>query len=272
MNDRPMPPEGCVDPGRGQALEAYLEGRLAADEEAVFEEHYFRCAACLETIRIRQALPAVLETTPAPGSTRSRWRPAFFRSDRIRGGLAVAATIALVLLAYPAFLGLRRLPRAADEARTLADENARLRAELERTRDTFERQLADLRESSEWTGAVPLVILGRRFRGGVEADETLALRPGQPHAPLALVPVVPDRAADADPFRFELSLKDGRVVWALDMHASEIRRAVRGTTVVTFLVPAALLPPGAHELRLRELQPPDAEPLLEIRFRVERAD
>jgi hypothetical protein len=272
MNDRPRPPAGCVDPARGEALEAYLDRRLTAEEEAVFEEHYFACAACLETIRIRQALPAVLETALEPEPAGPGWRAGLRLPDRIRGGLAVAATIALVLLAYPAFLGLRRLPRAADEARTLADENARLRDELERTRDTFERRLADLRESSEWTGTVPLVILGRRLRGGVEVDETLAIRTGQPHVPLAVVPIVPDRAADGDPFRFELSLDDGRVVWALDMRASEVRRAVRDTTVVTFLVPASVLPPGAHELRLRELQPPEAEPLLEIRFRVERAD
>jgi hypothetical protein len=62
------------------------------------------------------------------------------------------------------------------------------------------------------------------------------------------------------------------VIWSLERRTSEIRSDLRAGPVVTFLIPTAVLPAGADALRLSERMPPDPEPLLEARFRVERAD
>lgn len=63
------PPQGCLDPARGRLLERYLDGELSEAERDRFEEHFFACPACLEELRLRQALPEALQQMPARG----RW-------------------------------------------------------------------------------------------------------------------------------------------------------------------------------------------------------
>src|SRR5262245_43566307 len=94
---------GCRDPEQGQALEAYAERALSPSQEAAFEGHYFRCPACLDEIRLRQAVPEALRQPASYEGHFATWS-------------SLAAGIAALLLAYPAYLGLVELPVAIDGA------------------------------------------------------------------------------------------------------------------------------------------------------------
>jgi tetratricopeptide (TPR) repeat protein len=80
-------------------VERYVQGALAEDERAAFEDHYFECATCLERLEAMQALPEAL--------ARRRIAPAAAIRPR-RMGSAVAA---LSTLAAAAVLWVTLAPR-----------------------------------------------------------------------------------------------------------------------------------------------------------------
>ncbi|MEO8076242.1 MAG: tetratricopeptide repeat protein [Acidobacteriota bacterium] len=72
----PMMPECSVLP---ESVERYVSGDMADDEQALFEEHFFSCDACLARVQglqaLQHALPATATAPAAPGRSwaRSRW-------------------------------------------------------------------------------------------------------------------------------------------------------------------------------------------------------
>jgi hypothetical protein len=93
-----------------------------------------------------------------------------------------------------------------------------------------------------------------------EADqETYIMFPGQQAFVVACQVTVPRDAADSDRFRFEIGPVGGPAVWSDEVTAAEMRAHLSKSEVVTLLVPAAVLSPGRHELRLLDAgrpQPP----------------
>jgi hypothetical protein len=77
-------PEGCSAPDLGCLLEDYLANELPEDKLAVFEEHYFGCAACLEAIRVRQSGPHAL----------AQWRKILKTRMRYRAGIGIVVVVA----------------------------------------------------------------------------------------------------------------------------------------------------------------------------------
>ena len=79
----------CEDVERHELAERYVLGRLEKDQQKAFENHYFRCSACLERLRIvEEACHALAVDAPRPRA--GRWR-------YIAAGLAAAAALVLAL-------------------------------------------------------------------------------------------------------------------------------------------------------------------------------
>jgi cytoskeletal protein RodZ len=52
------------------AAERYVLGQMTEAEQSVFEEHYFACDDCFETVRALQDLQTVLRTSPSPHASK----------------------------------------------------------------------------------------------------------------------------------------------------------------------------------------------------------
>jgi len=241
---------GCIDPAQGSALEAYLERRLDPDQEGDFEDHFSRCPACLEEIRLRQALPAALRETRAGRHGPARW-------------LIAVGAIAAILLVYTSYLGFVELPNVRGRVAALSDNPASMKTTLD--------ELKVYNEESRWTGTVSVVFLTGPARGGQAAPATINIRPGQPFVPLAVVPVLPQAAKPEVRFLFQIRDAGGKTDWELEMNAAEIIRDLEAAKVVTFLIPTRNLPDGRHELMLLGAAGPTSEPVWRTSFQVKTA-
>ena len=103
MNDDLFPaehleaPAGCTSPELGRKLDPYLAGKLSASDEQAFEDHYFECAACLEGLRLRQAVKGALaearSSDPVPTRVTAAASPRRKVVWALAGSLALAATV-----------------------------------------------------------------------------------------------------------------------------------------------------------------------------------
>jgi len=118
-----------------------------------------------------------------------------------------------------------------------------------------------------WTGPVQLLLLGSPLRGQ-GALATFRIEPDQPFALIAVQPALPGSAADSERYRFLIRRETGEVAWVSELDASQIRRHLETTEVVTFAVPSADLKPGRYEMRMLPRDRPDGGPLLEIPFAI----
>jgi len=99
---------GRID--REDKIDAYLGGRLSADERAILERHLFECPHCLEELRSLRAVQAELWEQGSPaGSVASQEYPVRTR----RWAFASAAALALVMIGAALWWKLGRLPGGA---------------------------------------------------------------------------------------------------------------------------------------------------------------
>jgi hypothetical protein len=248
MSEQRQAVPGCSDPERGSHLEAYLEHALAPEEEGRFEDHYFRCAACLDEIRLRQALPAALHEASSGRRRAQLW-------------FASAGAAAAVLLVYTSYLGFVELPGVARQEGVLRDEVSELKTSLQ--------GLNANRDPRRWTGPVSFVVLTGPARAAGARPARVRLHAGQPFIPLGAVPALPPAVMPGDRFTFQISAAGGEVAWALDMTAQEITQALEADRIVTFLIPAASLAEGEYRVALLPGGGRTAKPSWETVFRVE---
>ncbi len=256
------------------AVVSFALGGLSGAGSAAVAEHVASCAACAaEVDAVRraeaesreEALAGDIRRDPG-GRAREGTRPApRATSRRAWGALAAAAAGLAALLAYPAYLGLVRLPvvesRSADVARetqSLATRVGALEGELGAARDALARV-------REWGGATPLHLLSAAMRGGEEA-RTVRVDPAQPVVALAVeLGALPESAA-ATPVRFVITRADGGAAFAADLAAADVRRELREAGVVLLLVPSARLAPGSYRLAVTLGPEAEARRLLELGF------
>jgi hypothetical protein len=241
---------GCSDPGKGAVLESYLEHRLAPEEEAEFEDHYFRCAACLEELRLRQTLPAALRGVDSARRHRQIW-------------LSFAGAAAAALLVYTSYLGFVELPAVTVHAGELKNEVSDLKTSL--------LELNSYRDARRWTGPVSLVVLTGPARAAGAEAATVRLVAGQPFVPLAVVPSLPPAVKPGDQFTFQIRDAGGEIAWSSSMTGQEIARVLAADRLVTFLIPAEGLMQGEHKFTLVHAADQSAKPAWETAFRVETA-
>ncbi|MGH9869926.1 MAG: zf-HC2 domain-containing protein [Candidatus Polarisedimenticolia bacterium] len=76
------------------------------------------------------------------------------------------------------------------------------------------------------------------------------LSPAQQTVVVSWPAAIPDDAPQDERFLFEIGRPGVPASWSLELSAAEIRRHLEATEVVTFLLPAGVLPPGRYEARV----------------------
>lgn len=229
-------PTGDVDPDHPFADEivAYAldPGTLHDGDRDWIRTHVRRCRTCAED------LERVVETERRMASddldakrTVRRWRPT-------ASAYAIAASLLVALLAYPAYLGLTGAGRSSAGSRA-------------------------------WTGPFDLPVVGSALRGD-SGTHDLILEPEVPFVALGVDVRVPADLRDSDRLRFRIVAETAppRDVVAIEMAVEEARRHVRSTGVVTLAVATTRLEAGAHALVVDVASRPDLPRLLESRLNV----
>lgn len=220
--------------------------------------HLLVCPSCSEEVTLardaeRASRPRVLhfpfgrvlELSPA-------WHP----------GLAagMAAGLVLAVLAYPAYLGLNRVPELTREAGEL--QKARVSAEAKAR--TLTSRLAEAQERlgrvQNWVGPVQWLFLTGPRRGERPIPQ-LRLASGQPFVLVAVQASVPAGAAGLSVFRAEIRNVDGRVAWRSELTAAQMRESLDLASVIALPVPASALAPGPYKLTIASAEASSGEPL-----------
>jgi hypothetical protein len=223
---------------RPRAIVRYALEQDATESTArkSLEEHLRSCASCADEIaRVRRAEDSVLrqtDTRAAPPRTVEPFRrlPA--------GWLAVAAVLLLTALAYPAYLGIFKLP-------AVVANNTRLTESL---RDPE----GDATRVETWSGAVRLHLVSSPRRDATQADRPLfVIGTGDPYLVLGVEVDLPTALADSETVRVELADEGGKVTASIEMAAGDVRRAVEESGVLTWLVPVTRIHTGPWALSVR---------------------
>jgi hypothetical protein len=248
----------CDDPAQTKRARDYVLGRLAEDDQQAFEDHLAGCHACADQVlRYTQGLERISaqalqagSSTGWPGGFLDVWRPAL--------PAAIAAGMVILVLGYPAFLGLYRLPRVESQPRTLSRAAADARARLE-----------EQPRQATHRGFVGVHFLTRPARGGAGV-ETIVISAGQPTVYIG-VPLDPfDIPSGDDTYRFEVG-SAGRTVWSSVLTGAKVRAYLDSEQGAVILVsPACDLPAGDYELTVRRGDGPGSEVIFGKRFAVAR--
>jgi hypothetical protein len=220
------------------ALLTLEPGALSLEETARLGAHLRACPACAAERDLIRA-----SARPAP----LRALAAFFAEPGAHGRwLRPALAVALVLLLWPAWLGVVEYPRAKRAA--------------EQARAAAERAAAVPAPAAEWNGGgAGVLILSGPMRGGAASLPESRLRPGQP----GLSVVLDHRLETEGSLRIVLRDAGGREVWSADATARELWDEHSGLT--SLMVPARVLPPGAYALAIGPVAGP---PEFQARFRI----
>jgi len=230
-------------------VEAYVRRKLAPEDCAAFEEHYFECGKCFDEVQLVEKFVAgvkhaartgLLESDPTP-DRRSWWMPAF----------AFAAASAVVFASVLAFVVWVRQP-----AREAQLQEALSQARASQARITELEQRAALDAAPE--ANVPVVIL----TASRSADSPNQVQLGSESRRALLwidIPVQPPGTR----FGLIISTPDGRS--AKTIH--DLERNSSGALAAG--LPAADLPAGSYHVRMFSERSP-GQTIAEYRLNVER--
>ena len=230
-----------------EQIVAFAENREQLDAQLTksISDHLARCDACADQTKRTRRVFESIRKRPEPVLRGVAEQAPWSRSVSRWGALAAAALVAM--LAYPAFLGLVRLPSARVSAQAAE---------------------ADLERLQDWSGPLALNVLPRSLREG--AVPTVTVGPDQPFAAIALELLVPRGVLDTEILRISIHGSDGDAVWSLELTASRLRSDIAEWGVVTLLVSSERLQPGRHLLDVVRVDHPDEDPLLRVAFDVDR--
>jgi anti-sigma factor RsiW len=191
-------------------------------------------------IRIHErACPTcALEVRRAREADASAWRRSFeawfARPSLAAGRLAPALAVLLLLLAYPAYLGIFELPRARDR-RSAAMPPAVLDVPIRPP-------------VTGMGGAARALVLEGATRGGSETP-SVQVAPDQTFLPILLdMDLSHDSAGDS--LRVSILRADGTTAWARSLTVGSLWDS--GTRTGTLLIPSGLLGPGAYDAQVRQ--------------------
>ncbi len=246
-----------------EGLERYgatlLDGHPSSDELATFAlaydelateqlgrvgDHVRRCSRCATDVEL------VRRASPAAGSRRQLVLPpaaAWARTLRSAAAIGVAAAL---VLAYPAYRGMVRLPVLERDHRQTAHELESVRAHLRALESSPAISGGEDVRATGWSGPAALLFLSDTRRGGA-ATPAVTLRPGQPFLPV-LVDYQPPEVTAQTPLWLSLARAgDGVQLWTHRTTWSQVWDAPIQAMIL--LLPARLLPPGAYRLEIRLL-------------------
>jgi hypothetical protein len=234
-------------------VEAYVRRKLAPEDSAAFEEHYFQCGKCFDEVQLVEKFVAgvkhaartgLLDPEPRP-ERRSWWMPAF----------AFAAASAVVFACVLAFVVLVRQP--AREAQ-LQEALSQARASQARIAELDQRAALDAGPEAN----VPVVILtASRSADAPGADGSNTVQLGAESRRALLWIDVPSQPPGTR-FGLTISTADGR--FSKTIH--DLERNSSGALAAS--LPAADLPAGAYHVRLFHEKSP-GQTIAEYRLNVE---
>jgi len=281
-----------------EEIPAYIARRLEGDTLRALEAHLADCPECTEKVRTGRALVSAMRAggeelfAGHPDETTLR-EYAFGKSGadagKIARHLATCASCELEVSAWKlreestrrglAPPGLRAPARAAPSARfhplslaagLLVGVGAVLLLRPEFSpRAGAPAVTTPGAPALEWHGAAQLIVLTSPLRGEALLP-AYRLDGNRPFVLFAVQPALADGAPDDATYRFEILGSGPSAIWSSDLTASEIRRHLEVSQVVTFPVPSHLLPPGRYTFQLGGREAAQAQPLLEIHFEVIR--
>jgi putative zinc finger protein len=259
-------------------VERYLMGRLAPEEEELFEEHLLECADCRRQVEWEEDFQGSLHTVAAEEVSRTVVRVGLLAwIARHRGWLLAAAVLLLAVLPIAGLL--REQGRLSDQiARLEAAASQRnpqpiptptpagpdpqrqaLEAELRTERDARTRLAEQIVRLTQPQVNTPIFSLGL-VRGSEQAATRIDL--GRDPEWIVLSVELPAEAAPS--YRAALTTGD-RTVWK----GAGLKSGADGTVAIALY--STLLEPGLYKLRLEAV---DAQghgsPAGEIPFRVAR--
>ncbi len=231
-----------------EILDRYLAGRLSAEEEALFEEHLFECADCLEKARWGEELRRGLREVVAEDAVRTttalgllawlrRRRPAQLVS------LAGLVTVALALVVVLPAIALRQrleLRRLQEETREAARNAGAASGGLARPVSDF------------------LVVSLGVVRGAGSREVELRSNPEKAAVLLSLEL----ETVGAASYRVTLGDQAGQVLW----RGEDLEPNLYGTLLVA--LPSTFLAPGRYRITVEGLTAGGVEPAGEVRLRV----
>lgn len=219
----------------------------AAPDRSVLEEHLAGCSRCRDEVERVRRVDASLRHDPRGGNGAG----GRFRRISLRGStLAWAAAVAAAVLAYPAYLGLVRLPEVAERAALVAEERSDLASEVARLQ--------------RWSGVTDLQVVGGALRGAGGAPEIVA-RAGRPFVVLGIQMVVPSGVPDEAELQCRLIDASGSTRAEIRLEAREARERIRSPGVITWLLSSARLDEGMYTLRI---EGPESLVIFEVPVRV----
>ncbi|MCG8462757.1 MAG: zf-HC2 domain-containing protein [Holophagales bacterium] len=225
-------------------LDRYVVGDLPPEEEALFEEHLFECASCLEHVEQAEALRSGLRDAAVEDAVRG----AVAREVAVRGIAArlrsrMARTAAIVAVALARGLLTVTVARQNQELDALA-------AAIERPPSIPSRFEAPI--AGFLTVSLGLV---RDLEEGA-----LELRP-EPGTPLLLSLELP--TVDVETYRVEILAETGEAVWGDAGLAPNLYDSL------AVALPAGYLAPGTYRIRVAPESPDrDDAPGGEVRLRI----
>lgn len=258
----------CSDPAVAARAREYVLENLSEPDRDRFENHLAGCRGCAgEVLRLEQSLVRLgNDARSEPSVAWSRWgaSPAL--------PAAVAAAAVLLILGYPAFLGISRLPKLERELRALSERQnqalAALESQLEATRQDSQARIAELARAASG-GIVQAHYLSRPLRGGAPV-ETIRIAPDEAVVLIGVEMEPPDALQETGTFRFEVTSAD-RTVWSGGLTGEEVKRHLDSPQGAILLrIPAADLPEGDYVLKVDRMMTSRTETVLLKRFRVSR--
>lgn len=245
-------------------------GTSVGASRAALATHLDTCASCageVEAVRRVQAEAGRRRPLLAiPGGWQSE--------APLRSALpaALAAGIALLILAYPAFLGVSELPRVRDESKALRAREQAAEGRIRELSQSLESSEKERRRVAAWSGTISVPLIAAPVRSGDAEPVTVTVARGQPFVCLAADPGLPDQKARLGNYGVEIVKPDGGTVWSIDLEPSEVGRQLRQTGSLAFLIPAEMLPSGKYRLRIIPGGSPAGRPALDVPFVVEHGD
>src|SRR5262245_34577619 len=128
---------------------------------------------------------------------------------RVPASVAMATGLVVLLLAYPAYLGLRGLPRTRAQMAALELRARQLEEQLLGVSASLAQAIEASSRLSRWQGPVRLFALTSPVRGETSI-QSISLDPEEPYVLVSLRPILEEPSAEGDVHRFIIQDKDGR--------------------------------------------------------------
>lgn len=180
--------------------------------------------------------------------------------------IALVSSLGVLVLVYPAFLGLRQLPRVKGRVGELEMRTRQLEGQIRDLSTSLSRANQESARLSDWKRPVRLFALTSPLRGQTMTP-LIGIDPAEPYVLVSVRPVLAEPSALSDVYRVVIVDAGSRVIWSAELTVEGIQRQMRQSGALIFPVPSNLLAPGKHELRVLPQKDPE-EPILQIPFEV----